>query len=179
MKIQLRKCGPLYHIQGHPQLEHNHDLLSPKHPDITDDLEAIVKDLLKVGMPRTRILDFLVLRTGRIFSWFQLAELDSEDIRRAIGTDTDRLLEYMCTRGDCWLFEVPVDDEMKRAAILTITAEERENLGLFGDVVFLDGTAVRNPLGWTTYPMTLVDDAKGIVSGGLLFTAYEREEMFT
>jgi hypothetical protein len=33
-------------------------------------------------------------------------------------------------------------------------------------------------LGWTTYPITLVDDAKGLVSGWLLFTAYEREEMF-
>jgi hypothetical protein len=76
-----------------------------------------------------------------------LAALDSEDIRLVIGTDTDCLLEYMHTNGDCWLFEVLVDDEMKRAAILTITAEERGNLEHFGDVVFHDGTAVRNPLG--------------------------------
>jgi hypothetical protein len=80
MKVQLRKSGILYQCQGDHQLEQNHDLLSPKQPDIPDDLEAIVKDLLKVGIPKARILDFLVLRTGRIFSWFQLGELDSEDI---------------------------------------------------------------------------------------------------
>jgi hypothetical protein len=125
MKVQLQKYGPIYQCQGDHQLEHNHDLLSPKQPGISDDLEAIVKDLLKVGMPKARILDFLVLRTGRIFSWFQLAALDSQDMRLAIGTDMDRLLEYMHTNGDCWFFKVPVDDEMKRAVILTITTEER------------------------------------------------------
>jgi hypothetical protein len=107
-----------------------------------------------------------------------LAARDSQDIRLEIVTDTDRLVGYMHTHGDCWLFEVPVDDEMKHAAVLTITIEERGNLEQFGDVVFLDGTAVPNPLGWTTYPITLVDDTKGLMSGGLLFTAYEREEMF-
>jgi hypothetical protein len=174
----MRKSGPLDQCPGDHQLEDNHDLLSPKQPDIPDDLEAIVKDLFKIRRPKARILDFLVLRTGRRFDWFQLAALNSQDMRLAIGMDTDRLIEYMHTDGDCWLFEVRVDDEMKRAAILSITTEERGNLKQFGEVVFLDGTAIRNPLGWATYPITLVDDAKGLVSGGLLFTAYERKEMF-
>jgi hypothetical protein len=33
-------------------------------------------------------------------------------------------------------------------------------------------------MGWTTVPVTLVDDSKEILSGGFLFTAFEREEMY-
>jgi hypothetical protein len=59
--------------------------------------------------------------------------------------------------------------EMNRAAVSTITHEERMNLQRFG---------VRNPLGWTSYPITLINQNRTWMSGGIGFTAYERGEMF-
>jgi hypothetical protein len=73
--------------------------------------------------------------------------------------------------------EMAVDREMSRAAILVITEKESANSERYGGVMFLDVTAVGTPLGWTVCLITLVDEEKGIVSGGLLFTANEREEM--
>jgi hypothetical protein len=37
---------------------------------------------------------------------------------------------------------------------------------------------MRNHLGWTTYPVAHFHDEKTLLSGGLLFTAYQREDMF-
>jgi hypothetical protein len=124
-----------------------------------------VADLVKVGVEKTCIQDYVFLRTGSVLSPFQLAAIDSEALQIALDTVTSFPLEYMQDKGECQLFELLMDKEQKRAAILTITNEERQNLARFGDVVFLDGTVVRNPLGWTTYQITLVDDEKGLMSG--------------
>jgi hypothetical protein len=59
-----------------------------------------------------------------------------------------------------------------------LMVEERRNLERFGDVVFLDGTTARNPLGWTTYPVILVDHKVTLLSGWSLFAARERKDMF-
>jgi hypothetical protein len=39
---------------------------------------------------------------------------------------------------------VETEDGQKRAAVLTITSIEHQNLLVFGDVIFLDGTSIRN-----------------------------------
>jgi hypothetical protein len=106
------------------------------------------------------------------------AAIDSQDLPMALETDTNVLLGHMYDKAECRIFTSEADGELKRAAIFTLTVEEQRNLERFGDVVFLYGTAARNPLGWTTYPVTLVDDEKTLLSGRLLFTAYEREDMF-
>jgi hypothetical protein len=178
VKIQLRKRNGIYRIQGNRELEHNHPLLTSDREDIPGSIQETVKDLLKVGMDKSRILAFIHLRTARVFSRLQLAVIDSQDLPMALATNTDVLLEHMYDKGECRIITLEADGELKRAAIFRLTVEERRNLERFGEVVFLDGTAVRNPLGWTTYPITLVDDEKTLLSGGLLFTAYEREDMF-
>jgi hypothetical protein len=87
-------------------------------------------------------------------------------------------LESMQDKRECPLFELFMDKEQRCATILIIRNEERQNLEWFKDVMFLDGTVVRNPLGWATYPITLVDDENGLISCGMPFTAYEWEEIF-
>jgi hypothetical protein len=104
--------------------------------------------------------------TGCSFDRLQLAALHSEDIRPALGTNTENLLEYIQDQRDYIRFELPVDGEPKRAAILPITAQDHHNVGPVGDVVFLDGMGANNPLGWTTYSITLVDDEKAVCTGG-------------
>jgi hypothetical protein len=115
-------------------------MLAPRKYNLPVDLQAIVKDLDRVGVDRTRILEFMNLRKGRVFSWLQLAVWESDDLQSALTTDPDGLLAHVGDSCQYWLLELLVQGEMKRAAILTITTEEPVNLKRFGDVVFSDGT---------------------------------------
>jgi hypothetical protein len=129
-------------------------------------------------MDKSRILDFVYFRIGRIFSRFQLAALNTHDLPLALATNIDVLLQHMQDKEECRIFTLDVEGELKRAAIFTVIVEERLNLERFGDVVCLDGAVMCNRLGWTIYPVARVHDKKTLLSGGLLFTAYEREDMF-
>jgi hypothetical protein len=124
-------------------------------------------------MEKTRIVDYIYLRTGCLFSRFQLAALDLGDLRLALGMETDGLLEYMQDKRDCWAFKIEANSEMKQAGILTVTMEERRHLECFSDVVFFAGKAAHNSLDWMTDPISLVNDTKGLISGALLLTASE------
>jgi hypothetical protein len=57
-----------------------------------------------------------------------------------------------------------IGDEEKEAAIWTISHAHDENLRRFGDVVFLDGTLIRNSLRWTIYSITLINDENALIS---------------
>jgi hypothetical protein len=156
--------------------EHNHDLLLWKPPNIPKDITETAIELLNVRIEKQRIADFLDVRTGCLFSRLQWAALHLEDIRPDLGTNTDNLLEYIPDQRDYVRFELPVDGEPKRVAILPITAEDYHNVGRFGDVVFLDGMGVSNPLGRTTYPITLVDNEKAVCTGSCFWRLMSRTE---
>jgi hypothetical protein len=96
-----------------------------------------------------------------------------------MGSETADLIAHVEAEGGmCYICELPDGDDFIRAAVFTVSPIEATNLNRFGDVFFFGGTAIRNAMGWTTVPVTLVDGPKEIVSGGLLFTAFEREEMY-
>jgi hypothetical protein len=84
----------------------------------------------------------------------------------------------MSDKGSCDVLEMPMDGESSSTAILTPTGQEETDLKRFGGVIFLDDTAIKNPMGWTTCPITLVNDERELSSGGLMFTAFERDEVF-
>jgi hypothetical protein len=56
VKIQFRKRDGIYRIQGNRELEHNHPLLTSDQENIPGDIPETAKDLLKVGMVKSRIL---------------------------------------------------------------------------------------------------------------------------
>jgi hypothetical protein len=56
MHVRLVKHNGLCRVQGRRDLEHNHDLLDLREPSIPDDLERVVKDLLKVGVDKNRLV---------------------------------------------------------------------------------------------------------------------------
>jgi hypothetical protein len=69
-------------------------------------------------------------------------------------------------------------DMMVRAAVLTVTIDESRNLECFGDIIFLDGTMIRNELEWTIFPVTLVHECNRIMFDGLLLTVFEQTKVF-
>jgi hypothetical protein len=91
VKIRLRKRDGIYRIQGNRELEHSHPLLTFAQEDIPGDIQETANDLLKGGMDKSCILEFIHLRTGRVLSRSQLAALDSDDLPLALATDTDVL----------------------------------------------------------------------------------------
>jgi hypothetical protein len=152
------------------------------HICLSDDTRQVVRELLRAGLQPDGVISFILARTGEIVSRLDLMDLVEPGLEQALGTETDTLIEHMMAadaNGQFDIFLVDGANESLRAAVATFTEEEMKNLERFGDVVFLDGTSIRNRLGWTCYPITLIGDRKELVSGGLLFAAYEREEMFT
>jgi hypothetical protein len=117
-------------------------------------------------------------RTGRFLSRQELSSLFEGESVDVMGTEAAHLIAHVEAEGGmCSLCESPDGDDFLRAAVFTVSPIEAANLNRFGDVLFLDGTALRNAMGWTTVPVTHVGDSKEILSGELLFTAFEREEI--
>jgi hypothetical protein len=95
MRIQLLRHDHVYHVDGTHELVHNHDLLLPKPGDIPEDLEAIRRELIQVDVEKAQILDYIYRWAGCLFRRFHLAALDLGELRLALGTEIDGLLEYM------------------------------------------------------------------------------------
>jgi hypothetical protein len=93
-------------------------------------------------------------------------------------SETDRLLASLDLDDQVFMYQPTVSGEERRAGVLVVTEWEMANLQRFGDVLWLDGTSLKNDLGWTTWPITLCDDRKKLTSGGVFFTAFENEEAF-
>jgi hypothetical protein len=167
--------GP-YHVMPSSVLEHNHDLLPAGAPPLSEAIRSTAKAMLEIGIERRAVIATVYQLIGHPPTPEQLASIMDTDQMTHLVSETEALIHYMTENGGDWFaFEIPTGE---RAAILTITPPETANLRQFGDVIFLDGTMMRNPLGWTTIPITLINECYQIVSGGLLFTAYETEEVF-
>ena len=52
------------------------------------------------------------------------------------------------------------------------------NILKFGDVIFFDGTKICNPLNWEAFPITLIDNNRELISGGVFFLGLETTEVF-
>jgi hypothetical protein len=113
--------------------------------------------------------------SGHVPTREQLTVLVQNKAISPIATETEQLIAHVAEE-DRTSQAFLVDNE--RAALLTITPFESENLRRFGDVIFLDGTMIQNSLRSTTLPMTLVDESKQITSGGLLLAAFETQKIF-
>jgi hypothetical protein len=160
-------------------LQHNHEVQAPAAEDIAPDLQQMVRDMKRVGVANAQISDFVFMRSGSLLTCFDLARLVGEFHPEVLNLETEALISEMDEGGGCWwAYEVEVEGSTKRAAILTMTPEERDNLRHYGDVIFLDGTFIANELGWTTVPVVLINHQREIVSGGWLFTAVEQTEIY-
>jgi hypothetical protein len=177
--LKLRRHEEGYVIMPDSRLEHNHPLLPAKAPALPQDVEEHAKLMAKIGVARPAVVRFIHEATGTFPTATQVASLFSPERPHPDQSQTDALIAHVEGNGGlCIQWETIEFDEPVRGAVLTVTPDKLRNLRQFGDVLFLDGTAIRNELGWTTYPVTLLDNGNQIVSGGLLFTAFERTEVF-
>jgi hypothetical protein len=160
-------------------LEHNHEMLTNRPEALPDDIASTVRAMLSVGVPKALVLAFVHETTGRCLSRQELSSgFGAESVPVLRVESAELIANVEADGGICHVYDLPDGDDFARADVFTLTQEESMNLTRFGDVLFLDGTAIRNAMGWATVPVTLVDDCKEIISGGLLFTAFEREEIY-
>jgi hypothetical protein len=171
----------LFSIGAKRCLEHNHDVEIPATSGISEQIRDSVSDLRKCGVDVDRVIEYVHLKTGSILTPFEIASIEDPDVLETVQhvAETDLLMQsVVSTGGSCYSFEVDFEGGRKRAALLTVTQSELDNLRKFGDCVFMDGTAIRNGLGWTTVPITLVDNRRELCSGGVLFAAWEKAVMY-
>jgi hypothetical protein len=178
VRVKLLKRENRYYIKIKDGLCHNHPLLTPPPEDLPDPVAKAVSDLIAVGIPNMQIVQFIEKQTGRLFSTADIAAMRQPKSGQAVISETDAVLASLETDDDVFLYQVTLHGQPHRAGMLLVTQWERQNLERFGDVVWLDGTSLKNDLGWTTWPVTLCDDRKELASGGVFFTAFENEETF-
>jgi hypothetical protein len=178
-RFKLRRHGGSYVIMPNSILEHNHDPLPFKPEALPQSVEDHVKIMARIGIGRPSISHSIHEVVGQYPTTSQLGSFFAPDRPSPEASETDDLISHVEAQGGNSIPWKTVEaGTTVRGAVLTLTIDEQRNLDLFGDVLFLDGTAIRNELGWTTYPISLVDNANRILSGGLLFTAFERTEVF-
>jgi hypothetical protein len=178
-QLNLRRHPDCWIITPNSVLDHNHEPLPFKPESLPKDLEDHVKVMASIGIGRPVIAHFLHEVTGEYPTASQLSSFYTPDRPLPDVSQTEGLIELVHAQGGQSFTKETVEaGQTVRAAVFTITEQERNNLASLGDVLFLDGTAIRNELGWTTYPVGLLDESNHIISGGLLFTAFEREEIF-
>jgi hypothetical protein len=178
VRAKLLKRDNHYYIKIKDRICHNHPLLTPPPEDLPEPVAKAVSDLIAVGLPNIQIVQFIEKQTGQLFSTADIAAMRRPQNQQALISETDAVLDSLELDDDVFLYEVMLQGESHRAGMLLITKWERANLERFGDVVWLDGTSLKNDLGWTTWPVTLCDDRKQLASGGVFFTAFENEEAF-
>jgi hypothetical protein len=169
--VRWRPSEKHFRVTESSVLTHNHDLLPPTISTLPKNIEESAKAMLHIGIGRRQVIADIHHMIGSYPTGEQLATLMKDDHVKPMATETERLVaEVVNQGGECHVYQ---DGKGLRAAVLTITPFERENLRRFGDLRFVDGTMIRNSLGWTTLPITLINETKAITSGGLLFTAFE------
>jgi hypothetical protein len=146
--------------------------------NIPESVGNSVRDLITIGVTNVQIIQFIQKQTGCLLSRYDIDAFRHPAIAHALLGETESLLNNLKPEDNVFIFTQTFQGEERRAAILIVTASERQNLSRFGDVIWLDGTTIKNDLGWTTWPITLCDDRKELASGGVFFTAFENTESF-
>jgi hypothetical protein len=137
---------------------HNHPL-DPPPRELPEAVANSVHDLLSVGVSNIQVINYIEKQTGQLLSRVELAAFHEPGLLQALLGETDSLLASLGEDDDVFVYAVDFRGEPRRAAILVITPQERTNLQHFGDVIWLDGTVIKNDLGWTTWPITLCDES--------------------
>jgi hypothetical protein len=178
VRVTILKRNDHYFITIQDGLVHNHPLRPPPEADIPEQVANSIRDLLALGVPNPLIVQFIERQTGHLLSIPDIDVFRTPESEDAMLSETDGLVD-MAKDGDiCFTREVTFRGQQHRAGLLFITKLERANLARWGDVLWLDGTAFKNDIGWMTWPVTLCDDRKQLASGGVFFTAFENEEAF-
>jgi hypothetical protein len=73
MKIQVLKHDGLCHVGDLDMLKHNHPLLTVTYSNSPSDLEGTIRDLLKSGVDKSCIINFVHLRTDCLLRRLKLA----------------------------------------------------------------------------------------------------------
>jgi hypothetical protein len=127
-----------------------------------------------MGMARPLFLVFIPEGRDCVVDRQKLSSLFEAESVDAIDTETAGLIAHV--KGEVamsYIFDLPDGDDVFRGGVFTLTSIEVANLARFGAALFLDRIAIRHMLDWTAVPVTLVDDSKEILSGGLLVRAFE------
>jgi hypothetical protein len=145
-----------------PDLRPNYPLLQHLRQKLPGEMSEIIRDTRKITVPNPKIIEFVELPTETDIILTELDIYRNHDFQSTSLTDTDRLLSTLKHGDQSDVHEVEVDGRICRAALLTLTDWEQENVRRLGDVLWLAGTVSKNILGWATtaWPITLCDDRK-------------------
>lgn len=162
-------------------LTHNHPL-EPEHYAhmlLPTDVENMITELSRSGIKPVQIMKFLEARGIRLSSlqiqWItkkhRVLDFDNE-------TENLRIMMEGMEGSLVRFFQASVAGEEHRWGALTCTAEELQNLKVYGDVIFLDGTYCNLKMKWEVVPVTCITTDGNLASGGVFYGAMANESVY-
>jgi hypothetical protein len=176
--VLLHRRDNAYSVAIPDEICHNHPLETFPAANVPENVANSVRHLLTIGVTNLQIIQFIEKETGFTLSRYDVDAFREPALAHAMLGETDSLLANLAPTDTVFIMTQDFQGEERRAGILIITESEMRNLQRFGDVIWLDGTTLKNDLGWTTWPITLCDDRKELASGGVFLTAFENKDAF-
>ena len=166
-------------IGSKKNLLHNHELVVPRSKSVNEDTQEIVKKMKKIGIKNYQICEFIQIEKGILITPADIESISANMEPEKTSFQTAELSHYMNSiSGNFEIYSIQKENKNNIIAIFTQTEEEHENLLKYGDVIFFDGTKINNELRWDLFPVTLIDNNKEIVSGGVFFLGLQTSDVF-
>jgi hypothetical protein len=175
-----------YHSKGDIKiveynLNHNGHDLNPSdfaHKTLPDETREIISQLYGSGATASTIRKFLVERGFPMLTTIQISRAAHQKDIENFALQTDELVDSInSSNGFSQIYEEIFDSKIQRLAVITVTQNQLENLNQYGDVMFIDSTITPTDLQWQIIPITLVDQYKNLICGGILFSAIINTEV--
>ena len=132
-----------------------------------------------IGIKNTQICEFMQIEKGITINTLDVASITTKLDPEISKIETFELAEFMYQiNGNYELFSIHKETTDIILGVFTQTKEEEYNLMTYGDVLFFDGTKVNNSLNWEVFPITLIDNNRELISGGVFFLGLETTEVF-
>lgn len=160
-------------------LTHNHltDTTQYYHENLSIEQRSLLISMYLSGISYRKIQKFIFRTTEMYLSTYNLGKIIHEKEINNFSKQTDELIHLMERDGFSFVFQHETDQQINRIGILTINHNELNNLKKYGDVIQMDGTSINLENRWYLIPITLLDENRHLVSGGMFFCAIITEEV--
>lgn len=171
--LNFNKKNGVYVLSDKSVLIHNHETVN-NNTLISETCQDEIIRMKKIGINNFQIIEY-------IFQKYNV-QITSIDISKLIKVNSTahqseiQMLENSLTEYDqLYIYQ---NNDGQISGIFTLMKDEEENYSHFGDFISIDGTNIPNNLNWTTIPISLEDNHRSIVSGGLVFCCSETKEFY-
>jgi len=140
--------------------------------------KEIIHNLHCAGCSNSIIQNYILNIGGPFLSSLTIEKITKKAQIEDFSSQSQDLIDYMeHNNGAAYPYDIESDNRVQRIAVFTISSREMENLNRYMDVIMIDPIKLNSDSNWQSIPITLVNENRVPVSGGVLFTSLVNEDV--